>query len=93
MFPWAALRARWFDLARSVPVLLLGNLRMLRSDELFKTSARGMIEEDESFCFSTFSEADGAIAVQHRVLVILGRARGERSVAHWGTLYGKISKS
>jgi hypothetical protein len=38
---------------------------MLRSDGLFETSARGVIEEDGSLCFSTFSEADGAIAVQH----------------------------
>jgi hypothetical protein len=48
-----------------------------------------MVEEDGSFRLSTFSEADGAIAGLHRVLIIPGRARGERPGTQKRTLHGK----
>jgi hypothetical protein len=48
-----------------------------------------MIEEDGSFQLSTFSEADGAIAGRHRVLISPGRVRGETPGTRKPTLHAK----
>jgi hypothetical protein len=69
--------------------LTSGNIEFAPVEGEVKASARGMIEQDGTFRLSTFSEADGAIEGRHRVLIIPGRARGERPGAQKPTLHGK----
>ena len=69
--------------------LTSGNIEFAPVEGEIRTSARGMIEEDGSFRLSTFSEADGALAGRHRVLIIPGRQRGERPGTERRTLHGK----